>query len=251
MSQILLRQAVAAIYTGDVIAADTAAEEALQLAEAIGDRFNSRQCRWVIGWAQTYRGDLSGAVARLREVTDEATSANDGLMRVIGLLTTGLGLAYQGDSIGAQAAADIVLKESSGLAEFYEGYGHVVLAVAALAAGEAAEAWQACDTARQFTGLVAATGVIYMWAARAPLACGDLRAASEWADTVVSLTRGCDLSAALATRARVAIARGELKKAENDAHDALTVAARLRAHLIVPDILECLGDLAINAESHR
>ena len=98
LSQILLRQAVAAIYTGDLIAAETAAEEALQFAEAIDDRFNSRQCRWVIGWAHTYRGDLTGAVTRLREVTDEATAANDGLMRVIGLLTTGLGLAYQGDS---------------------------------------------------------------------------------------------------------------------------------------------------------
>jgi predicted ATPase/class 3 adenylate cyclase/DNA-binding CsgD family transcriptional regulator len=251
LCQILLRQAVAAIYTGDIIAGDTAAGEALQLAEAIGDRFNSRQCRWVIGWAQTYRGDLTGAVTRLQELTDEASAADDGLMRVIGLLTTGLALAYQGDSVGAKATADIVLKESSGLAEFYEGYGHVVLAVAALAAGEPAAAWRACKAARQFTDLVPATGVIYMWAARAPLACGELRAATEWADKVVSLTKGCDLSAALATRARVAIARGELELAEVDAHDALTVAARLRAHLIVPDILECLGVLAISAASHR
>src|SRR6202034_3629852 len=129
LSQILLRQAVAAIYTGDLIAGEAAAEEALQFAEAIGDRFNSRQCRWVLGWAQTYRGDLTGAVTQLQEVTDEATAANDGLMRVIGLLTTGLALAYQGDSVGAQSTAGIVLKESSGLAEFYEVYGHVVLAV--------------------------------------------------------------------------------------------------------------------------
>jgi predicted ATPase/class 3 adenylate cyclase/DNA-binding CsgD family transcriptional regulator len=251
LSQILLRQAVAAIYTGDLIAAETAAEEALQFAEAIDDRFNSRQCRWVIGWAHTYRGDLTGAVTRLRDVTDEATAANDGLMRVIGLLTTGLGLAYQGDSGGAQAAADMVLKESSGLAEFYEGYGYVVLAVASLAAGDPTAAWQACQTARQFTGLVPATAVIYMWAARAPLACGDLPAAREWADAVVSLTKGCDLSAALATRARVDIARGELEQAEADAHDALAVAARLRGHLVVPDILECLADLATNAGTHR
>jgi hypothetical protein len=133
----------------------------------------------VIGWAHTYQGDLTGAVTRLREVTDEATAANDGLMRVIGLLTTGLGLAYQGDSGGAQAAAGMVLKESSGLAEFYEGYGYVVRAVASLAAGDPTAAWQACKTARQFPGLVPATGVIYMWAARAPLACGDLPPARE------------------------------------------------------------------------
>jgi len=251
LSQILLRQAVAAIYTGDLIAAGTAAKEALQLAEAVGDEFNSRQCRWVIGWAQTYRGDLTGAVKLLREVIDEATAANDGLMRVIGLLTKGFALAYQGDSSGARAVADVVLEESSGLAKFYEGYGYVVVAVAELAAGDATAAWQACKTARQFTDLVPATGVIYMWAARAPLAYGDLRAAREWADGVVSVTKGCDLSAALATRARVDIAQGELEKAEGDAHDALAVAARVRSHLVVPDILECLADLATDAGTHR
>ena len=125
------------------------------------------------------------------------------------------------------------------------------MAVAELAAGDATAAWQACKTARQFTDLVPATGVIYMWAARAPLAYGDLRAAREWADGVVSVTKGCDLSAALATRARVDIAQGELEKAEGDAHDALAVAARVRSHLVVPDILECLADLATDAGTHR
>jgi predicted ATPase/class 3 adenylate cyclase/DNA-binding CsgD family transcriptional regulator len=251
LSQILLRRAVAAIYTGDLIAAGTAAEEALQLAEAVGDTFNSRQCRWVIGWAQTYRGDLTAAVRLLSEVIDEATASDDGLMRVIGLLTKGFALAYQGDSSGARAVAEVVLRESSGLAEFYEGYGYVVVAIAELAAGDATAAWQACRKARQFTDLVPATGVIYMWAARAPLAYGDLRAAREWADGVVSLTKGCDLSAALATRARVDIAWGEREKAGGDAHDALAVAARVRADLVVPDILECLADLATGAGTDR
>lgn len=46
--------------------------------------------------------------------------------------------------------------------------------------------------------------------------------------------------------------RGGLgQQAEDHAHDALTVAVRLRAHLLVPNILECLGELAINANSHR
>jgi predicted ATPase/class 3 adenylate cyclase/DNA-binding CsgD family transcriptional regulator len=251
LSHILLRQAVAAIYTGDLIAASTSAEEALPLAQAVGDRFNSRQCRWVIGWAQTYLGDLRGAVDQLQSVVAEATVANDGLMRVIGLLTTGFALAYQGDSSGARAVADVVLKESSGLAEFYEGYGYVVDAVASLAAGDATAAWQACQTARQFTGFVPATGVVYMWAARAPLACGDLGAAREWADGVVAVTKGSDLSVALATRARVDIALGELEQAESDAHDALRLAADVRGHLVVPDILECLADLATAAGTHR
>jgi DNA-binding CsgD family transcriptional regulator len=42
-----------------------------------------------------------------------------------------------------------------------------------------------------------------------------------------------------------------LGKAESDAHDALAVAARVRSHLVVPDILECLADLATDAGTHR
>jgi DNA-binding CsgD family transcriptional regulator len=126
-----------------------------------------------------------------------------------------------------------------------------VVAVAELAAGNATAAWQACQTARQFTDFVPATGVIYMWAARAPLACGDLRAAHEWADGVISVTKGCDLAAALATRARVHIAEGEVERGESDAHDALAVAARVRAHLVMPDILECLANLATAGDTHR
>jgi DNA-binding CsgD family transcriptional regulator len=56
---------------------------------------------------------------------------------------------------------------------------------------------------------------------------------------------------ALRTRARVAIAQGELGQAERDAHDALTVAADLHAHSGVPDILECLADLGVRADGHR
>src|SRR6202012_3004833 len=52
-------------------------------------------------------------------------------------------------------------------------------------------------------------------------------------------------------RARVDIAQGELEQAEADIHDALAVAARLRGHLVVPDLLECIADLATNASSHR
>jgi DNA-binding CsgD family transcriptional regulator len=56
---------------------------------------------------------------------------------------------------------------------------------------------------------------------------------------------------ALTTRARVAIAAGEPELAERDAHDALACAARVEAHLGIPDALECLGSLAGAADSHR
>jgi hypothetical protein len=47
------------------------------------------------------------------------------------------------------------------------------------------------------------------------------------------------------------MAQGEPKQAESDAHDALTRAAEIEAHLCVPDILEVLADLAGEAGSHR
>jgi hypothetical protein len=49
----------------------------------------------------------------------------------------------------------------------------------------------------------------------------------------------------------VAIAQGESDEAERDAHDALTRAAEVHAHLHIPDALECLGTLAGDAGSHR
>jgi DNA-binding CsgD family transcriptional regulator len=251
LSQAVGRQAVATLYTGDLIAGRSNAAEGLRLAEAIGDEFNSRQCRWVIGWAQTYLGDLAEAVAGLRDVIEEATAAHDVLMRVIGLLTWGFALAYQGDSSAARALVDVVLRESAGIAGLYEGYGYALLSVVALAAGDATTAWQACEKAKQFTGLLPATAVVYMWAARAPLACGDVGAARQWADEVVPLVKGCDLAAALSTRARVHIAADELKRAESDAHEALLIAAELHAYLVVPDILDCLAHLATECGAHH
>ena len=55
---------------------------------------------------------------------------------------------------------------------------------------------------------------------------------------------------ALTTRARVALAENEPGQAERDAHDALTRAAELRAHLFVPDLLELLAAFAHGAGNH-
>ena len=53
------------------------AEEGRDLADAIGDRFNSRACRFYLGTAQTVQGDLAGAVAQFGEVAAEAEAAHD------------------------------------------------------------------------------------------------------------------------------------------------------------------------------
>jgi DNA-binding CsgD family transcriptional regulator len=83
------------------------------------------------------------------------------------------------------------------------------------------------------------------------LAGGDLVAARRWAEDAVTTTTGALLSDALTARARVATAQGEPDQAERDAHDALARAAEAEAYLLIPDILECLGTLASQDDSHR
>src|SRR4029077_7569645 len=87
--------------------------------------------------------------------------------------------------------------------------------------------------------------------AAAALAGADLVAARGWADEAVTTATGWFLVEACATRARVAIAQGEPEQAERDAHDALARAAEVEAYLLVPDILECLAALAVDAGNHR
>ncbi len=124
---------------------------------------------------------------------------------------------------------------------------------AALAAGDVAAAHEAREAALQYPIVVSggSAALQRIWNAEAALADRDLAAARRWVDEAVSTTTGWWLMSALSTRARVAIAQGELEQAERDAHDALARAAELGAHLGVPDILECLAVLAGDAGSHR
>jgi hypothetical protein len=98
LSQILAGQASAASYAGDPIATRALAEEGRDLAEAIGDRYGSRLCRWCLGYAQAYHGDLVGAAAQFGELVAEAKAAHDGLIEANSLAGQGIVLAYQGDT---------------------------------------------------------------------------------------------------------------------------------------------------------
>ncbi len=113
LSQILGWQAFMAFMAGDPIAACAAAEEGRDLADAIGDRFDSRQCRWVLGLAQWMSGDLAGAVAQLREVVAEADAAHDVFWRFNGLFVQAHALAYHGDLSAARAAANAAIERRS------------------------------------------------------------------------------------------------------------------------------------------
>ncbi len=110
LSRILALQAQGAEIAGDLLRMRATGEEGRDLADAIGDRFNSRACRFYLGMSQTARGDLAGAVAQLGEVAAEAEEAHDEIYRVTSLGGQSLALAYQGEAAAARAVAEAALK---------------------------------------------------------------------------------------------------------------------------------------------
>jgi predicted ATPase/class 3 adenylate cyclase/DNA-binding CsgD family transcriptional regulator len=253
LSRILALQAQGEEIAGDLLGMRAAGEEGRDLADAIGDRFNSRACRFYLGTSQTTRGDLAGAVAQFRAVAAEAEEAHDEIYRVTSLGGLSLALAYQGEAAAARAAAEAALQGGAELGGRFAVFTHVAVGFAALAAGDGAAAHEAREAARQdiavLSGGTAAGQRI--WNAEAALADRDLAAARRWADEAVATSGGLWLPWALSARARVAIAAGEPEQAERDAQDALTCGAGIEAYLFVPDILECLAALVGQDDSHR
>jgi predicted ATPase/class 3 adenylate cyclase/DNA-binding CsgD family transcriptional regulator len=253
LSRILALQAQGKEIAGDLLGMRAAGEEGRDLADAIGDRFNSRACRFYLGTSQTTRGDLAGAVAQFRAVAAEAEEAHDEIYRVTSLGGLSLALAYQGEAAAARAAAEAALKGGAELGGRFAVFTHVAVGFAALAAGDGAAAHEAREAARQdiavLSGGTAAGQRI--WNAEAALADRDLTAARRWADEAVATSTGLWLAWALSARARVAIAAGEPEQAERDAQDALTCGAGIEAYLFLPDILECLAALVGQDDSHR
>ncbi len=252
LSQILALQAMGAHTAGDPIAVRAAGEEGRDLADAIGDGFNSRVCRFYLASAQRISGDLAGAAAQFGEVAAEAEAAHDDMGRVLSLGGQSSALAYRGEAAAARAAAEATLRGAE-LGGRFAALGHVVVGIAALAAGDGAAAHEAREAALPYPIVLSGgtAAVQRIWNAEAALADRDLAAARGWADEAVSTTTGWYLMMALSTRARVAIAQGEPEQAERDAHDALARAADLQARSGIADTLECLGTLAGDAGSHR
>ena len=152
----------------------------------------------------------------------------------------------------AQTTAEKTLAIASELGEYYDIASHGGVVIAGLAAGDTEKAWQASELARQHTSWQPmTTGIFVVWAAQAAFGCGDQAAARRWADEAVSITKGVYLSWALVTRSRVEITDGELQLAERDAHEALGIAANVGGHILIPEILERLADVAREAGSHR
>jgi DNA-binding CsgD family transcriptional regulator len=253
LSQILTLQAMGAHTAGDLRAVRAAGEEGRDLADAIGDRLNSRQCRFCLGSAQMMSGDLAGAVTQFGELAAEADAGHDEISRVTSLVGQSMALAYRGEAAAARAAAEATLERGAKLSERYAVFGHTAVGFAALAAGDRAAAHEAREAINQQMTVVSGSTALFgrLWNAEAALADGDLPAARRWADEAASTTTGWWLMWALTARARVAISAGAPEQAERDANDALTCAADIQAYLLIPDILECLAALAGQDDSHR
>ena len=249
LSQLLNWQAYGAILAGDPIAARAAGEEGRDLADDIGDHFDSRQCRLWLGWAQIMHGDLGAAGAQFGDVRSEADAAHDVMGVVLGLMGLAYALAYQGDPSAACTAADACVGAAAELGGVAESAAYAALAIAGIAAGDVHAARDAAEAIVQRLSMQGAVNVERM--AQATLAGGDLIAARRWADEAVSTTTGWHHMLALTTRARVARAQGEPDQADRDLHDSLVCGADIQARVGVADTLECLADLTSDAGRAR
>jgi predicted ATPase/class 3 adenylate cyclase/DNA-binding CsgD family transcriptional regulator len=251
LSQLLGWQALkAAAVEGNPILARADAEEGRDLADALGDGWTSRQCRFCRGFAQLLQGDPAGAAAQFGDLAAEAEAAHDAIRTVHSLAYQGQAFAWHGDTGEARAAAAAAVEAASELGGFSVGIAYAAAAVGALAAGDVAKAYETSEASRLHSNELASSALGLALCAQAALAGGDLIVGRRWANDAVATTEGSHRVVALTTSARVAFAEGEPARSERDAHDALARAADLGAHIYIPDILECLGALAGDAGSH-
>ena len=248
LSQILAWHSYTACLAGDPVATAAAGEEGEAHAEASGDRFIARMCRyWGRGVASFQRGDLTEAIAVLRDLLAEADAARRCLPRAARPHRPRARNAASGrhQPKRGNCRAEAV-EVGSGLGPFVEMWALAPLAQAALAMGDVAAATEATDVAWQ--RVMAQPELVIanvMPTVELAFVRGDLDEARRLADDSVAPMMGWHLARALTTRAHVAIAQGDLEQAESDAHDALTMAGEIQVYQIVPDALEILDGVAL------
>ncbi|BBZ42470.1 helix-turn-helix transcriptional regulator [Mycobacterium conspicuum] len=251
LCQILGWQANLAYLAGDPIAVRDATTEGRKIAEEIGDRFTSQQCRTWAAWAQLVSGEPGEAASRLGAIAEEARADQALIWWVVSAHYAAQAAACQGDLHPAAIGLAAVASPAEEFGPLWSGNSHAVRAVVALAEGDVAKADQMSRIA--WDQLMPAPLHQHMHGhllADVALARGDLGAAHTWADQAVATATGWHRVLALTARARVQFARREPELAEQDAYEGLALAAALGALLAVPDILESLATTARAGGGH-
>jgi predicted ATPase/class 3 adenylate cyclase/DNA-binding CsgD family transcriptional regulator len=251
LCQILSYRATTGCLAGEPTGSRAAAEEGRDIADAVGSRFFSRHCRAWLAIALMTQGNLADAGRVQDRLAEEAEAAGDKTMTVFSNVGHTAVLAYQGQAVAAQAAAETARETDEAMGRYWADTVNAVTAHALLAAGDAARARDAAEAALRHTvPLREVFTKSINPLAEAALACGDLVTARESADDRVALVPGWHQAVARIVRAFVAIAQGDPDQAERDAYEALAIAARMQAYLRLPDILECLARLAVDGANH-
>jgi predicted ATPase/class 3 adenylate cyclase/DNA-binding CsgD family transcriptional regulator len=252
LSQILGQQAQVAFVAGDPLAVRAAAEEGRDLADAIGDGFNSRQCRWRLAGAYLFEGDLTRAIAEYRAVVADADADHDVMSQVAALMILPHALAFHGEAGAARLAAESGIEAATELGDVYLGGIYISLMTSHLAAGDIASASDAADAGWPLlSSLYGTASINSAYIAQLDLARGNLAAARRGADEAAEATAGWIRGWVLTIRARIAIEQREPEQAERDAYEALACFADLKAYLGASNTFEILADIAGNSGSHR
>jgi predicted ATPase/DNA-binding CsgD family transcriptional regulator len=250
-------QAYAAVVSGDLVAARSAAEEGLALARQAGNVTASRVCRIGLGWAMVMQGDLHPARSLLTDLVAETRADEARLWEMYGLAALGNTHALLGESEQARAAGEaiIVIADELGVAA-YAQMGYLCVAMAAMASGDAGAMFDANQLGWRSISLQPEPGIIPQTnLALAELAAADLSSARQHADASVAdatrLRTKAPLLLSLLASARVAAAAGEIDRAYDDAHQALIVGRGIRCLLGITDVLEILGGLPHSTEDQQ
>ncbi len=237
---------------GEPAASQAAAEEGRDIADMLGDGFRSRQSRTWLGVSLGLQGDLAAGLGVLKSVVEEAQTAGENMLTLIGLIGQGSWEAALGEPSQARTTAESALATSAAMGGFHEDSVHVLFGVIALVTGDAVAAKEACETA---VAVATPPRVVFAKAlapmAEALLGCGDVIAARRWADEVVAFAPGAHQMSALIARSAVALAQGEPDQAERDAHAALEIATQTGARARIAVALECVALLSAHADNHR
>jgi DNA-binding CsgD family transcriptional regulator len=167
-----------------------------------------------------------------------------------GLMGESIVLSYQGDAAGAHLAISAAHDGAPDIGEYFESACHPNVALAYMADGDISSAWAACERALPtITNLYNAVNAYVV--VNGALAAGQLETARRVVESAVSTARGCWIAVGLTARARVNVACGESRSAEEDLHAALAAAAKSGAFSPLPEAFECMAALACAADSHR